>query len=188
MIRRNVPLTKPLAIIGSGRSGTLYTTLLLRRLGIDVGHEQPGRDGIVSGWIVPTVDPETSVVLHQVRNPLLVIPSTCRALESSWRRVREWVPLPERPLLLRALHVWVLWNEIAQRKARWTYRIEDITSALPRLCDEIGIKRVPMPPMPARMHASKVPPSVVTWEQLMCLDVAMTMRAQTMAASYGYPA
>ena len=45
----NRPQLKVL-VIGCGRSGTLYTATVLQLLGIDVGHELPGRNGMVSWW------------------------------------------------------------------------------------------------------------------------------------------
>ena len=44
---------KRCVIIGTGRSGTAYTSKLLRECGIDVGHEALGKDG-VSSWYLTT--------------------------------------------------------------------------------------------------------------------------------------
>jgi hypothetical protein len=40
---------KKLVIIGCARSGTKYSSMLFRQLGLEIGHEEEGRDGI-SDW------------------------------------------------------------------------------------------------------------------------------------------
>ena len=86
---------KKLLVTGCGRSGTLYITSYLQKLGLDVRHEEPippngvmGNDGMVS-WFMSADDPsppmgpgrsqyEFKYILHLVRHPLKVIASVAQ--------------------------------------------------------------------------------------------------------------
>lgn len=104
-------------ITGIGRSGTAYIAKLLRSVGLDVGHESFGRDGVVSWyWAaylrkqkgldrlycrpplngMPLLSgtttlsgglPSFETVLHQVRDPIRSIPSFLTAYEPAWKWV-----------------------------------------------------------------------------------------------------
>jgi hypothetical protein len=72
-----------IAITACPYSGTKHTAVLLRELGLDIGHEQYGDDGIVS-WqhihmskanFITEGFAEDMALLHQVRHPLMVISS-----------------------------------------------------------------------------------------------------------------
>lgn len=86
---------KKLLVTGCGRSGTLYITSYLQKLGLDVRHEEPvppngvmGQDGMVSWFMAvddanPPMGPssnhyEFEFVLHLVRHPLKVIASVAQ--------------------------------------------------------------------------------------------------------------
>jgi hypothetical protein len=86
---------KKLLIIGCGRSGTLYSAEVWRRLGLDIQHERDfrppgelGKDGFAS-WFLAVDDPSPpfgpsshgyhfDCVIHQVRHPLKVIASVAQ--------------------------------------------------------------------------------------------------------------
>ena len=77
---------KRIIIIGTGRSGTAYTSMLLKQCGIDVGHERMGKDG-VSSWYLTTkfeafdgldwedLESDPYLIGQQIRDPLKTIPS-----------------------------------------------------------------------------------------------------------------
>ncbi len=148
-------------VTGCGRSGTRYLSFVLRRLGLDVGHERIGRDGVIS-WALAVDDAAPpwgprgrdlsfDVVLHQVREPLRVMNSTVTFREESWRFIARHVPYRAgAPLPLRAAAYWYHWNVAAERHASLTYRIEDLPRALPEICrllevacDPSVLQRVP---------------------------------------------
>lgn len=88
-------MKKKLLVTGCGRSGTLYITSYLQKLGLDVRHEEPvppngvmGKEGMVS-WFMAADDPnppmgpgrthyEFEYILHLVRHPLKVIASVAQ--------------------------------------------------------------------------------------------------------------
>lgn len=137
-------------VTGCGRSGTRYLSFVLRRLGLDVGHERIGRDGVIS-WALAVDDAAPpwgprgrdlsfDVVLHQVREPVRVMNSTVTFRDESWRFIARHVPCPAgAPLPLRAAAYWYHWNVAAERHASLTYRIEDLPRALPEICRRLDV-------------------------------------------------
>ncbi len=141
-------------ITGCGRSGTKYTSFLLRRLGLDVPHERVGRDGIASWYLA--VDAarvpfgaargrlEFEQAFQQVRHPLRVIASAATFKEATWRFICEHVPVGmDEPLLLRSARYWHYWNLEAGKIADWRYRIEDLEGAFAQLCSRLEVKADP---------------------------------------------
>lgn len=129
-------------ITGSGRSGSKYISTALRQCGLDVGHERLGHDGIVSSYYCfdassypghhPVPRPHFDLILHQVRHPLRSIASITTG--HSWRWTCQFLPVtPSAPLLRRACHNWLVFNEHAERQAVLTYRIESLAEAWPDL-------------------------------------------------------
>lgn len=86
---------KRIAITACPYSGTAHIVLTLQKLGLDIGHERYGADGIVS-WqhvhmgrsdFIADGFPEDMLLLHQVRHPLMVI-SSLRQLHKSYKHPR----------------------------------------------------------------------------------------------------
>jgi hypothetical protein len=125
-------------VTGCGRSGTLYIARVLQRLGLDVGHERLGRDGIVSSlWAVTDSKyppyhqqgpyPMFNIVLHQVREPLATIGSLTTAQPISWDWTCKHIDVDRgAPVLRRAAEYWLRWNELCEHQAAYTYRIESL--------------------------------------------------------------
>ncbi len=122
---------------------------MLRRLGLDVGHERLGRDGVASWalavdatstpWGPSWHDVRFDVVLHQVRHPLGVVNSALSFREESWRFICEHIPVSiEDPLPLRSAAYWYHWNNEAEKKAELTYRVEDVAGVLEDICARLG--------------------------------------------------
>lgn len=141
---------KSILITGCGRSGTRYVSYLLDLLGLDVGHEKMGRDGTASWYMVvpshsPPFGPASTeymfrTVLHQVRHPLAVIPSTLSFKERSWDYICENLGLDrhQEPLRL-GLSYWYHWNLKAGRLAGWRYKVEDMAEIFPEFCSHVGV-------------------------------------------------
>jgi len=98
--------SRKLLVVGSGRSGTLYTSKVFQKLGFDLGHEKDGEYGICSMYfLAPKVgqystgrtreigdgssreDFQFERIIHQVRDPL----KTIESLASTFTlKVRLW--------------------------------------------------------------------------------------------------
>jgi hypothetical protein len=142
-------------ITGTGRSGTKYISQVLRRTGLDVGHERRGKDGVVSStWLVH--DPQGypayhaqdrpakfDTILHQVRSPLLSISSLTTSTNASWEYNARHVPIdipttPTQKLRSAALY-WLYWNQKALSLADYSYRIENLAESWLRISELLHI-------------------------------------------------
>jgi len=214
-----------LLVTGCGRSGTLYASHVWQAVGLDVRHEMPvppngvmGEDGIAS-WYMAVDDPEPpygpsgrdyefDLVIHQVRDPLKVIPSVaqfvlrnppslryiernCREARLTWK---ERLRGRKRALLIQAARYWYHWNLLAEARARDGLRIqvERLIGELPRLCERLGVAcaagaagAVPTT-MNARRHYVDEEPWTLTWSRLEDLDRSACAKVNDLARSYGY--
>lgn len=145
---------KRLLITGCARSGTRYITFLLRRLGLDVGHERMGRDGIASWpmaveadrvpWGPSWRDYVFDHVFQQVRNPIDVIRASLTLKENSWAYISRSISCSlADPPIVRAAKYWYYWNKEAESIADWRYRIEDLPNVFTTFCDCLGIDPKP---------------------------------------------
>jgi len=152
------PSIKRFLVTGCARSGTKYMSVVMRRVGLDVPHERMGRDGI-SSWMLTVDAPEVPVgdsrgghtfqqTVHIVRNPMRVIESLSIISEPPWN-FRGWDFICQHtscssrdPLLIRGAVYWLEWNEMAQRRAHVTCRIDDWPSLVRTLTDELQIPTV----------------------------------------------
>lgn len=145
------PFSTRVLITGCGRSGTKYASFALQRLGLEVPHEQLGRDGI-SSWTMavaaesrPYGPPSSGVsfqhIFHQVREPLATIASCMTLNSESWDFICRHVECPPfAPALIMAATYWLLWNKKAEEIATWRYRIEDFHNGAAReICKRMSV-------------------------------------------------
>ena len=182
-------------ITGSGRSGTQYIARALCACGLNVGHEARGRDGIVSGFYAfkarhypgkhPNPRPHFDIILHQVRHPLRAIASIQTG--KSWTWARQFAPFqPRASLLNRACHVWLAFNEQAERISEWTYQIEALPDVWPEFTARLGfnapysaIAGIPRNTN-ARRHAA------ITWGDVERAAPEIAANITAAARRYGY--
>ena len=144
-------------ITGTGRSGTRYAAELFTRLGLPCSHQRVFSDSYnLSGWklgwdgkigdssafAAPFVDtlPETTLIIHQVRDPRLVInsmiehqhvPGQRAKSDKGLRFLERHVPrvMSIEGLPARAARFWTEWNlKIEKARDRSNYlfhRLED---------------------------------------------------------------
>jgi hypothetical protein len=144
-------IPKRVLITGCGRSGTKYITFVLRRLGLDVGHERMGDDGIASwcmavnaesvAWGVSASRYSFEHVLHQVRHPLDAIASIATFKEPSWRFICAHAPIvADEPVLLRSAKYWYHWNLEAEKIAHWRYAVEQLPEHFEEFCERLQLQ------------------------------------------------
>ena len=133
-------------IIGCPRSGFSYTTTVLRQAGLMVNHERWDDAGII-GWQMTCEElPSDAVVLHQVRHPLNVIGSMQIISGNSWRLLCEHTSAKmEMEVVERGMRAYLGWNRLAESKAQYSYRVEDIATEWPRICELAGLGDTPLP-------------------------------------------
>eukprot|EP00051_Salpingoeca_urceolata_P010446 m.127787 g.127787 ORF g.127787 m.127787 type:complete len:345 (-) comp16717_c0_seq2:904-1938(-) len=200
----------PLLVTCTPRSGSVFTHVILRKLGYDMANDWapagPGKDGVVS-WIFGVRDavgfgPEHlngarfRAVVHQVREPLASVTSMCT----------EPMETREAPFLARhisikgpggrlgnALRFFVQWHEHLDRAGLYTYRFDDLRQALPAITRLAGLH----PPTdeaiaqaisrtPTTNHRSHR--TTVSWPELKRVDPVYAKRLWTLATRYGFQA
>lgn len=142
---------KRCVIIGTGRSGTAYTSKLLRECGIDVGHEALGKDG-VSSWYLTTefeafdgldwvdIESQPYVVGQQIRHPLKTIPSLMTLNKRSQdfiRRSGVHDVMPKSRIHEAMLH-WYHWNRMAFDRADFHWTLEGLNPEILPILNEAG--------------------------------------------------
>lgn len=200
-------------VLGSGRSGTLFTTHALRYAGLDVRHELTAADGVVSNFFLvdsdwyPRIVNNTQGKAHLgerlddyvfsnivliTRDPLKTIPSIVKIFSSlAWAFYEENGVVPAGLSgLHRAMVYWTEYNERAMEIADRWFMLEEYEKAWPGLMDML-LGPGSIPPYPAHlrpMHKSsgnrKAEP--VTWAQLEAVDAAAARKAKALAKRMGY--
>lgn len=144
---------------GCGRSGTTYIATLMTQAGIEIGHESIGKQGIAAWQIVGVPDEslpmglnirkrklkgdkieflpiqeilkQATVIFHQVRDPIKVIPSFYTITKPFWSRVVRHMPIDlQASTLEKAITYWYYNNLKAEEISDYRYKIEDIDTEL----------------------------------------------------------
>jgi hypothetical protein len=200
-------------ITGCGRSGTNYVAKSLSSIGLPFSHEgfpQKGlaawplavrHDGPMPWMLFKQSDVTFKPVFHQVRHPLDVIASTQTFATSSWRYIKNYIPLDEGDsLLLRCMKYWHHWNLKAEEIAEWRYRVESFSEIFPEFCERIGrpdllkkkpeidrmVKNVNSRAKRVQENPSKLPRKSITWLRLEEEDSEMCSLIRKQALKYGY--
>lgn len=190
-----------LLITGCARSGTHYITQVLNLCGLKLRHERGGEDGMVS-WLMAAKSGRTPFgpggnkfqfvhIFHQVRDPLKSIASICKEPRESWEYICKHVPEINifDPLLVRAAKYYYYWNLMAEKKAEWTYRIEDLENVFDKMSKILGITL-------DKTAVDKVPKNIatrgytapLTWADIReVVEPELYRKLIKMAIRYGYP-
>lgn len=200
-------------VVGSGRSGTRYASMLFGELGIACGHEAvfgwgpeaPGLVGDASAWAVPFLDRFRGVVFHQRRDPLSVVASMVStgffADPGAFALHRELIErtLPQSRRrgdpLLQAICFVAEWNLRCERFAALSWRVEDLdASTLARATALVGypasVERCAaalsaVPRDVNRLEARGIPRQRLRWDDLPSGPEKDELEA--LAGRYGYP-
>lgn len=192
-------------VTGCARSGTLFTSTIFSKLGIKFGHEEMGKDGIVSWFLVPEINRRgylyfqskkyrTKYVFHQVRHPLNTINSMQTSLESTWQYISKYIDISEKEsLLLKGMKYWYYWNKMAEKVSCKTFRVENYESEFEDILRTIkrpvraGKNKI-LPKIPYDLHSRKNRKSYdrYNWEDLKKEDQALYNKIVSLARKYGY--
>lgn len=193
-------------ITGCGRSATLYTSVLLQKLGLDIQHEKMGENGTVNWY--QAAEPyygelgENPIIVHQVRHPLRTIASCQR-----WVHILAGHPFIEAPpnlflseyipidqddsLLYKSMTYWYYWNKLAEQNARYTYRIENLPNVFEEFCQVIGYPELAertdvFDTIPKNINTNPIGYNENTWDDLYIEDAGLTDMIINLAVGYGY--
>jgi len=182
-------------ITGCGRSGTKYTSVVLKACGLDVEHERCGKDGAVSGfWAIDAPEypaytkhgkrPEFDVILHQVRHPLNAIASMMTARPKSWEWVCKFTTLERvENKVEQAANYWLFWNELCEHIADYTYSVESIETHWDTISTLLGIDCEFPAGIPTNIN-SRVH-GYITWDDIV-ENTQNWERIMELSIKYGY--
>jgi hypothetical protein len=196
-------------IIGCGRSGTKFTNELFEANGFQVGHEQLGKDGIVSWTLVPDTDkrawmpsipkgklwipsfkelePLNLPIAHQVRHPLAVVSSMQTAKRRDWWFISRFLDIEKQDSpILKNMKYWYYWNSMAETKASHSYRIENIENEFDRLCHIATFPIRSQVTFDVKTSVNAREHDDVTWNDLDKEDKELARRIRGLARRYGY--
>jgi hypothetical protein len=184
-------------ILGHPRSGTLYTAVVLRTLGLDVEHERQGGDGSVTTqfWYGRWHLDDYDIILHQVRDPLKVIASCTKMRVGNPKVITHLAELSgttltaaqRRNKVWRYMTTWLGFVEWADAISAWRYRVEDMGDIFPKLCEAFGLpSTTTLPPIPHDINTFHMHYTRLTYSQLAQRDADMANRIYTKACIYGY--
>jgi len=190
-------------ITGCGRSGTTFISRALTGAGLDVRHEYLGKDGSASWYMnvenanapygcSSTVGLRFTHIFHQVRHPLKTIASiNYSSHASSFAYVAAYVPeidLIHDSRLVQTAKYWYYWNLLAEAKAEWRYRIEDIDLVWDEIGQRLGVYLDPsVLSQLSRKTNTRGDTGKLTWKQLKAnIPADLFADIQSMALRYGY--
>lgn len=182
-------------ITGCGRSGTGYITKCFAQLGLDIGHEKWGEDGISSFYLAGKGrlphwhfkgKPENynfTFKFHQVRHPLKAIASaTTFRQPRTITFIKENIYIPDGvdPLEFAAYY-WVRWNKLVEEKVKGLrYQVEH--PPWEKICEILDIPfKIPQG---VPKNTNTRPHKDVSWDDLKSLAIYDEIRG--LAEKYGY--
>ena len=142
-------------------------------------------------------DYEFEQVWHMVRDPRKVIPSLASPIFAAaiwcWQERHTGISCGLFPKPLRAMKFWLAWNSLIEQneKIAFRFRIEDVDSQWPEMCDRVGIKCKPIPDAYPRDYGTsgETGPSRIvplSWAEMEEFDLETAKRVREMAERYGY--
>jgi hypothetical protein len=193
---------RQVAVVAAVHSATMYTAIVFQAIGLNVQHEGVGKHGGVGYSFCfmkkgqyPSGLSDDALIVHQVREPRATISSVRILEEQHWRHFQTfaidndipWRPLRESPIK-RAMQLWLIYNEASEAIAEFTYRVENIEEALPKILSLMGLPATTPFPIPdiSKKVNTHFPTSQLSWNDLCEIDLDLCMRIQAKARQYGY--
>jgi len=189
------------AFLGVPRSGTQWTSDVMKACGLDVGHERMGKNGTSCGFAVwqPHTDelPLTNQdirgvtfdhTFHLCRDPLATLRTFPEIIQwderSSWFRRHGFHP-PDGPWdpKLAALRYLAITRQKLLDAHLPLFRVDKVKLDWPRISKALGLPDEP-PRLPRRN--SRPPFWTPTWQDLNDLDEHATKLLKTFASRAGY--
>jgi hypothetical protein len=191
------------------RGASFYMRTLLRALGLQVGHEDPEKDGVVGWqhlmpnhqWTLKALQKwrlKERVYLMQMRHPV----PTVNSMAAMYFR-RDWPPLAggldvqymckmernDTPVV-RAMKLYYHLNLMGMQdpKFKIRYHIEDIDKEWPIIADAIGMPGIEMPDIPrdTNTHRDRGKYPDLTWQEIFDMNPHYGLLISKLAGSMGY--
>lgn len=203
---------KRLLVLGSGRSGTMFTAKALRTVGINVLHEKVGEHGTVSHYFVVDSDwypmaPWQDKALkkhvgerrsdfvfdhtiHIIRDPRKAIPSMTKIFGSvTWQFYVDNGVIPDirKNAMLRAMHYWLAHNTLSAEQADLSFNLERYQHAWPGIMELLGENAAyPAHLKPMNKTGGFRSYEPVTFADMIAIDATVGKQVKALAKKYGY--
>lgn len=187
-------------IIGCGRSGTTFTSSLFEKNGYHLGHEMIAKNGISSWYLVSNMDkvprgPSFNELksfdipaVHQVRSPLKAISSMLTTGWPSYKFISNEVPIDfdKDSKILKSMKYWYYWNQMAEKKASFTYQVESIDKHLDDILElgKFSKENFEVASVSTKVNSRKH--DILTWEDLLKEDQDLSNKIKELARKYKY--
>ncbi|MEN8249447.1 MAG: hypothetical protein ABFS32_10990 [Bacteroidota bacterium] len=193
--------SKAIVLTGCGRSGTRYSSKLLRKCGLHIGHEKLFFNGISSWRIVsdstePFMGPSFNeikmldrVMIHQVREPLSSISSMLTIGKPSWEFIAKEIPvnLDKDSSILKAMKYYFYWNLKAETITDYRVKAETFSDDIrPILIDQGITFNDKLNDIKAKDAVNTRKHQILTWEDLNKEDPDLTGKIRLLGTRYGY--
>jgi hypothetical protein len=205
----SAPVVGQLLITGTGGVGSGLDWMdhaLSRKMG-SLGHShEMHQSEVLVDWKLAVLRPPTlsshdpfvtkryKWIFHQVREPLEAITAIAATYTAKdWEAVKQasgFDPVSFSDPIVRALHHWVLWNQLTELISDWRYRVEDVS--MEQICTDAVLAvncaskdhdaDASLPRTLPRLSTA----ATVTWHALDKLDSGVARLARGMAIKYGY--
>ena len=129
-------------------------------------------------------------VFHQVRHPLKTMSSCTTEPSWSWKFICKHIPeiKIDEPLIVRCAKYWYYWNCRAEKKAEWTYRVEDMENALDEMSKRLGIslEKNVLQNVPTNVNSRQRKIEYCWADIKAAVDPELYHKILSLANSYGY--
>lgn len=180
-------------ITGCGRSGTKFTSHLIKNLGLNVKHEKPGKNGTIDWHLAPilkNIHSDFNVILHQVRHPIKVISSMQNT--NSWKYIEKFLPQTKnKDIIHRSMIYWFKWNQMVEPYAHFRYQLEEIEEEIVfnEICKLLKVKADKSCITKTKNNPrnfNKRNHSNLNWSVLQKKDAKLTEKIKELAKKYKY--
>lgn len=192
---------KLIVITGCGRSGTTYSSKVLKQIDIEIGHERLKKDGISSWYLASkknkvVVGPSLNdlkrfdkLIIHQVREPLAAISSMLSSGSPSWKFLSTEIPIDiqQDTKILRSMKYYYYWNNQTEEIADVRIKAEEFSLVIQDVLERNNIKFTPSNidlTKNSKINTRKHPK--LTWDNLYRENEKLTEKIRILGAKYGY--
>jgi hypothetical protein len=178
-------------ILAYPRSGTRYIQKVAEAHGLKFGHEgrEDCTDGMVSYKHLDKTD-EFDIVLHQVRHPLSVISSSLAIVYDDVFRNMEAVTgrkFRSRNRIIKLMETWLVFNDMAEKVACLTYRIEDFESIYYAWGRDMQLEEIhSQPPLHINKNINSARHPNLSWNDLRYISAEVAEQIYEKSQLYGY--
>ena len=193
---------RPLIIItGCGRSGTTFSSKVLRQMGLEIGHERLKKNGISSWYMVSQkkkvelgpslydLEKFEKIIIHQVREPLPAISSMLSTGSPSWRFLSYEIPIDieNDSKILKAMKYYFYWNKQTENITNIRIKAEEFTLSIEKILKEHNLNyNSGTVNIDKKTKVNTRKHNQLSWQDLTKEDEILAEKIKKLGEEYGY--